>query len=158
MVIYFLISTITYLTYGSKTQEFITMNLMPLTLVTVTVKLIFCMNAFFSYPAMLLIVFQRIESHSYFDDHTTKVQRRVTVRCIITLFLAVICYSIPSFMFFANTFTGLFVTAAQFIIPPLLYMKQFKGKLSTKEIIFSYMVISIGIVGAISSFFNGILS
>ncbi len=73
------------------------------------------------------------------------------VRSLIVWFITGISLLIPNFTDFLNIAGAIGSAAIAFILPPFLYMIEFKGHLSMSVIIFNWFIVIFGFAGAIYS-------
>ena len=77
--------------------------------------------------------------------------KRVLVRSIIVWIITGISLIIPNFTDFLNIAGSIGSAAIAFILPPILYMCEFKGELKLWVVIFNWFIVVFGFAGAIYS-------
>jgi amino acid permease len=77
--------------------------------------------------------------------------RRVGVRSVIIWLITGIALLIPNFTDFLNIAGSIGSAAIAFILPPILYLKEFEGELSKSIIYFNWFIVVFGFAGAIYS-------
>ena len=82
--------------------------------------------------------------------------KKIGVRSVIVWLVTGISLLIPNFTDFLNIAGSLGSAMIAFVLPPLLYLSEFKGKLSIPIIMLNWFIIIFGIVGAGYSVFFSI--
>lgn len=77
--------------------------------------------------------------------------KKVLIRSIIVWIITGVALVIPNFTDFLNIAGSIGSAAIAFILPPLLYLVEFKGTLSKPVVIFNWFIILFGACGAIYS-------
>jgi proton-coupled amino acid transporter len=152
VILFMTFASICYVTYRGYTQDIFTLSL-PVNPFTIFIRLCTCFNALCSYPVQILAAFDIYESHPYFKTGS-RVQmkvKKVLVRSIIVWFITGIALLIPNFTDFLNIAGSIGSAAIAFILPPLLYLVEFKGQLSKPTVIFNWFIVAFGAAGAIYS-------
>ena len=74
--------------------------------------------------------------------------KRVLVRSVIVMIITGISLLIPNFTDFLNIAGSIGSAAIAFIIPPLLYLTEFKGQVSKQAVAFNWFIMIFGFCGA----------
>jgi amino acid permease len=145
-------ASLCYLTYRDQTQDIFTMSL-PVQPFTIFIRICTCFNALCSYPVQILAAFEIYENHEFFKEGTPvkRKVKRVSIRSLIILLITGIALLIPDFTDFLNIAGSIGSAAIAFVLPPILYLIEFKGTLSKPMIGFNYFIILFGVAGAVYS-------
>jgi proton-coupled amino acid transporter len=100
-----------------------------------------------------LAAFEIYENHEFFKTGSKIKQKvkRVVVRSVIVWIITGISLLIPNFTDFLNIAGSIGSAAIAFILPPILYIIEFKGELSKAIIGFNWFIVVFGFGGAIYS-------
>jgi len=144
-----------YSAYGNHTEDIITLNL-PHDASAITVKLSLCLGLLFTFPVMLVPVYEIVEGalleQSWFTERVRPSQRKAAfdvVRiCIVssTIFLAAM---IPGFGIFISLVGSLVCALLAFVIPATLHCVICKEELSSMGRVKNYAIIAFGVLGAL---------
>lgn len=126
---------------------------LPIQPFTIFIRICTCFNALCSYPVQILAAFDIYETHPFFHEGSGIVRKlkKVGVRSIIVWIITGISLLIPNFTDFLNIAGSIGSAAIAFVLPPILYLMEFKGKLSHAVIYFNYFIVLFGFGGAIYS-------
>ena len=83
--------------------------------------------------------------------------KRAIYRAIVIWLITGVSLLVPDFTDFLNIAGSIGSAVIAFILPPLLYMVEFKGQLSLPSIIFQWFIIVFGAAGATYSTVYSIL-
>ena len=157
-----ILATISYITYRSSTEEYVTSNL-PKIPYNIIIICLFCINALASYPIQILCTFEIIEEYAFFnnpkDSSLKKSVKIYSERIIIVTLLTIFTSLIPNFIDFLNI-VGTFGSATLgFIFPPMLLITFRGGIKKTKplELAFNLFLIALGSIGGAYSIIMGII-
>lgn len=105
---------------------------LPVQPFTIFIRICTCFNALCSYPVQILAAFEIYENHPFFKEGSPGKQKlkRVAVRSVIIWVITGIALMIPNFTDFLNIAGSIGSAAIAFVLPPLLFLKEFKGELS----------------------------
>jgi solute carrier family 36 (proton-coupled amino acid transporter) len=153
VVLFMTFATICYVTYRKYTQDIFTMSLLPITLFTIFIRICTCFNALCSYPVQILAAFKIYENHPFFKTGSNLLMKakKIITRSIIIWIITGVALVIPNFTDFLNIAGSISSAAIAFILPPLLYMVEFKGELSKPIVIINWLIVAFGVSGAIYS-------
>jgi solute carrier family 36 (proton-coupled amino acid transporter) len=145
-------ASICYLTYRQYTQDIFVLSL-PVQPFTIFIRICTCFNALCSYPVQILAAFEIYENHEYFKKGTAveRKVKKVAVRSVIVWIITGISLLIPNFTDFLNIAGSIGSAAIAFILPPLLYLTEFKGTLGKPLFAFNWFIIIFGACGAVYS-------
>jgi len=152
VVLFMSFASLCYVTYRDKTLPIFVMTL-PISPFTIFIRVCTCFNALCSYPVQILAAFEIYETHSFFHNGSPTRQKvkRVLVRSIIVWIITGVALLIPNFTDFLNIAGAIGSAAIAFVIPPLLYLTEFKGHVSTQLKALNWFIIAFGVGGAIYS-------
>ena len=150
---FMIFTSICYYTYRDESQDLFTMTL-PMNLISNLVRIGVSFNAMFSYPMNILTCFDTVEKSDFFNKykHPNASFRRLVSRSSIVLTITAISMIIPNFTDFINIVGALTSSILSFVLPELLYLQYFKGKISKPYKYFCYFIIGFGIFGGVYSF------
>ena len=77
--------------------------------------------------------------------------KKIIARSIIVWITTGVALVIPNFTDFLNIAGSIGSAAIAFILPPLLYLVEFKGELSKPVVIMNWLIVAFGASGAIYS-------
>lgn len=77
--------------------------------------------------------------------------KKVAVRSVIVWIITGISLLIPNFTDFLNIAGSIGSAAIAFILPPILFLMEFKGEVSRSVIYFNWFIMAFGFSGAIYS-------
>jgi amino acid permease len=143
-------ASVCYLTYKDTAQDIFVMSL-EMSAFTIFIRLCTCFNALCSYPVQILAAFEIYEDHSWFKTGEYTRVKKIFVRSIIVWLITGISLLIPNFTDFLNIAGAIGSAMIAFVLPPFLFLKQFKGELSTPIIAFNWFIVAFGAAGAIYS-------
>lgn len=153
--LFMVFALVSYLTYRDEVRSIFTMNLLPLTAFTVFIRICACFNALCSYPVQILAAFEIVEQNKWFKEGKIKM-KKVLMRSIVVWIITGVSLMVPDFTDLLNIAGAVGSAMIAFILPPLLYISQFKGKLSKPVIAFNWFIIVLGAAGAIYSLYTSI--
>ena len=98
----------------------------------------------------ILAAFEIYETHEFFAGGSKKRNkvRKVIARSIIVWLITGISLLIPNFTDFLNIAGSIGSAAIAFVLPPFLYMIEFKGQLSVFVVAFNWFIVLFGFCGA----------
>jgi proton-coupled amino acid transporter len=152
VVLFMTFASLCYLTYRTQTQDIFTMSL-PVQPFTIFIRICTCFNALCSYPVQILAAFEIYENHTFFKKGSPTAQslKKVAVRSLIVWLITGISLLIPDFTDFLNIAGSIGSAAIAFVLPPLLFLAQFKGQITTPVVAFNWFIIVFGVCGAVYS-------
>lgn len=152
VVLFMTFATVCYVTYRKYTQDIFTLSL-PVNSFTIFIRICTCFNALCSYPVQILAAFEIYEDHHFFKQGSKKQQKfkKVLVRSIIVWIITGVALLIPNFTDFLNIAGSIGSAAIAFILPPFLYLIEFKGRLPKHIIVLNWFIVVFGACGAIYS-------
>lgn len=160
--IYMLNALLCYFAFGPKVHDFVTLDLTPLNGLAITMISLFILNAMTSYPLQVLAVFEIVEVHPFFhNEKDSKVKQLAKIyieRTVQIVVITVVCAFITNFLDFLNVLGSISSATLAFILPPIYFMKVFKGRLSKPTIGFNIFLIVFGSVGGAFSCVVGIMN
>ncbi|KAL3140382.1 hypothetical protein ABBQ38_004643 [Trebouxia sp. C0009 RCD-2024] len=135
-VIYVSFGAIGYAAFGEETRDIITLNL-PHDWTTVAVKLALCLGLLFTFPVMMVPVFEILErslkqKESFKHNYSSKGQSAVIagVRIALVLLIALVAAGVPGFGLFIALIGSLACASLSFIVPALCHLILFKSDLN----------------------------
>lgn len=135
-----------YLSFGPETKAIITLNL-PAGIFPGIVKACLCFSLFFTFPIMMFPVVETIERR--FKIYSGDRMKGTLVRCASPVLVAIIVLVIPSFSAIMGLIGATCCSLLAFILPALFHMKLFKGTLKHNQEVMNYVLLGLGVVGAI---------
>ena len=152
VVLFMSFASLCYVTYRDQTLPIFVMSL-PISPFTIFIRLCTCFNALCSYPVQILAAFEIYENHKFFHEGSPTRQKlkRVLVRSVIVWIITGIALIIPNFTDFLNIAGSIGSAAIAFVIPPLIYLEEFKDEVSMPVKLFNWFIMAFGTGGAIYS-------
>lgn len=154
-IIYVSFGAVGYAAYGEATRDIITLNL-PHDWSTIAVKLALCLGLLFTFPVMLVPVFEILErslqqKESFGDKYSDQTQGVLfsVVRIALVLFIALVAAGVPGFGLFISLIGSLACASLSFIVPALCHLILFKSDLNWFWVGKDIFLIVFGTVGAI---------
>ncbi|KAH9514000.1 ADP/ATP carrier protein [Bulinus truncatus] len=146
-----------YLSFGSETNQIITLNLPNdgSFNFAVVVKSCICFALFLTYPVMMFPVMKILE-HYFILDSMRSVWKGNVMRGLVVLLTGVVVIMIPNFADLMAVVGASCCTLLVFIMPAMFHMKLCKGLLSRKKIALDWFIICIGITGTIFGLWDAI--
>lgn len=148
-------SSLGYMFFFDQTQDVITLNL-PDTVLSVLVKIAFCIVLFLTYPLGMVPLVQIAESRIL--PKITFIKTTIAsklLRTLLVFFTVVLTLGIPDFgvmMGFFGSFSNAFVT---FILPSSFYLKLFGRSLSRLSIVVNFLIAVLGFIAmGISTYYS----
>lgn len=125
---------------------------------TIFIRACTCFNALCSYPVQILAAFEIYEEHPFFKKGSETAQKLkiIGVRSLIVWLVTGISLLIPNFTDFLNIAGSVGSAMIAFILPPLLYLKEFRGQLSIVKVTLNWAIIVFGAAGGIYSVYFSI--
>ncbi len=133
-------------------KDIFMLNLVPVKEVVVLIILMVSFNAMCSYPLQILAAFEIYEAAEFFKSGSASSNRAKVLLCrtVIVVIVSCIALIVPNFTDFINIAGSLGSTIIGFVIPPLIYLKEFpETKIGHR--CFCYFVIVFGILAGGSS-------
>lgn len=153
--IYVSFGAIGYAAFGEETRDIITLNL-PHDWTTVAVKLALCLGLLFTFPVMMVPVFEILErslqqKDAFRNKYSSKSQTAVfaAVRIGLVLFIALVAAGVPGFGLFIALIGSLACASLSFIVPALCHLILFKSDLNWFWASKDVFLIIFGTVGAV---------
>jgi hypothetical protein len=94
-----------------------------------------------------LAAFEIYEAHSFFQSGSVKI-KKVIARSLIVWLITGVSLLIPNFTDFLNIAGSIGSAAIAFILPPFLYLIEFKGELKMTVIVMNWLIAAFGFCGA----------
>ena len=145
-MLYIIFGVSGYLSFGQDTRAIITLNLPP-GVFPGLVKACLCFSLFFTFPIMMFPVVETIERRMKISP-LDRVKGTI-VRCISPIVVALIVLLIPSFSAIMGLIGATCCSLLAFILPALFHKKLFQGQATQQEQYFDYVLLGVGIIGAI---------
>ena len=142
-----------YWAYADKQiADIFMINLMPVDEVVGFVIICVCFNTLTSYPLQILAAFEIYEPNKWFHQGSRVFQKIKVLVCrtFIVCLVTGIALLVPNFTDFINIAGSLGSTLIGFVIPPLIYMKEYPD-LNIGHRIFCYFLMVFGICAGGSS-------
>lgn len=131
IIVYMVNAVLCYFTFGPKVKDFVTVDLKPLDAYSISMIVLFIFNALTSYPLQVLAVFEIIEEHPFFyNEKDSKMKQLAKIyieRTIQIVAITLVCAFINNFLAFLNVLGSISSATLAFILPPIYYMRVFKG-------------------------------
>ena len=106
-----------------------------------------CINAFISYPVNILAVFDIAEQHPFFKQGNNTKLKKVVMRSLVICTVTGIALIIPNFTTFLDIAGSFGAGVIAFVLPPLLYNKQFENEIPNWKKYTNWGVCAFGVVG-----------
>eukprot|EP00892_Ulva_mutabilis_P009273 jgi/Ulvmu1/6718/UM030_0051.1 len=167
--IFLIFGAVGYCAFGDGTADMITDNL-PDGWTTYTVKLALCLALFFTFPMMMVPVYEVLEQGlartAWFETSVAPARRWMVVRVLrtlVVLLLGLIARCVPGFELFVSFIGSLCCAPLAFIIPATCHLVLHQGKLSWAAKAMDYCMLLFGFTGmvfgvahAISAFYEAL--
>ncbi|KAL0023628.1 hypothetical protein WJX77_008721 [Trebouxia sp. C0004] len=154
-IIYVSFGALGYAAFGEDTKDIITLNL-PHDRSTVAVKLALCLGLLFTFPVMMVPVFEILErslqqTASFSDKYSSRTQSAVfvAVRIALVLLIALVAAGVPGFGLFISLIGSLACASLSFIIPALCHLILFRTDINWFWAGKDIFLIIFGTIGAV---------
>ncbi|XP_065831286.1 uncharacterized protein [Oscarella lobularis] len=145
--IYISFGTFGYLSFGPETNSIITLNL-PSGPFPLIVKLCLSFSLFFTYPVMMFPVVRIIEL-KMFGDPQSSGHAGIVIRACLVILTGLVITAIPNFANLMALVGSSCCTLLSFTLPGFFHMKVFKDDKRRLARAFDWLLILLGIVGAL---------
>jgi amino acid permease len=157
LTIFMIFSMLAYGAYKQQTNSILSLSF-EITPFTTFIICCICVNAFVSYPVQILCAFDIMEQADFFKkgSHTLQRVKSIVARTFVVLCVTGIALIIPNFTDFLNIGGSLGAAMIAFVLPPIMYNKEFKDEVSRGKWWFHLFIVVFGIVGAVLSIVTSI--
>ncbi|CAG9466814.1 unnamed protein product [Pedinophyceae sp. YPF-701] len=152
-----------YLAFGDATEEIVTLNLKQ-GLVTESVKVCLCVGLFFTFPVMMVPVYEIFERNlSASTAFRSRLDMRYWpmvfrgIRGLTVIGVALVALVIPSFGAFISLVGSLCCCTLALVMPPLIHLRLFGAELSLGARCLDYLYVVLGVVGAVVGTTNSVI-
>ncbi len=160
-IMFIALGLVGYTTFGEATKVELLTNILDefglkdhMKSGVVVISVFVMVNALCSYPLQALAAFDIIESHRFFTDGNIKM-KKILVRTFIVLLGTFIASLMHNPQLFIEIVGGISASMVCFVLPSLMYLKEYGIMLNLKQILMCYgfMLIggALGIYSVISS-------
>ena len=117
-----------------------------------------CINCFISYPVQILAAFDIAEQHPFFKVGERLKLKKIAMRSFVIFCITGIALIIPDFTVFLDIAGALGAGVIAFILPPLLYNKEFEDTVENWKKYSNWAICVFGVVGCTLSIVTSIQS
>ena len=158
LTLFMVFAIVAYATYKGDCNSIFVLNMQPITWYVTFVYFCVCINCFISYPVQILAAFDIAEQHPFF-----KVGERIKIKKIVMRSFVIFCITgialiIPDFTVFLDIAGALGAGVIAFILPPLLYNKEFEDTVPNWKRYTNWAICVFGVVGCTLSIVASIQS
>jgi len=158
-VMFLSFGVIGYAGYGSSiSPDSITLNLPQDSMITPITQFMLIVSIFCTYPVQVFpvisimetLLFHRVAWLNRQSGHMREWSRNA-LRTMLVVFTSLIAISVPYFSLFVSLVGALGSSSLAFVIPCVFHLKLFRGRSYRSIVICNYLVIVLGVVGAVIS-------
>lgn len=148
-----------YYVYRDTCDPIFILSLQPVTILTTFISFCVCINCFFSYPVQILAAFDIAEQADFFkleENATRKKVKSVLMRSGVIILITCVALIIPDFTIFLDIAGSLGAGVIAFVLPPLMYNKEFENVIPGWKKWTNYLIVLFGGIGCFLSIYSSI--
>ncbi|CAG5134824.1 unnamed protein product [Candidula unifasciata] len=147
-----------YMSFGPDTSQIITLNLPKSSGFgfSLVVKSCLCLALFFTYPVMMFPVMKILE-HYFIPDAGNTAWKGNILRGLVVLLTGMIVILVPNFADLMALVGACCCTLLSFILPGFFHMRLFKGNMHLKQLMFDWLLITVGVLGTFFGVWNSVV-
>ena len=157
ITLFMIFATIAYVTYKGDCDPIFVLSLKPVNGFVTFIYFCVCINAFISYPVQILAAFDIAEQHHFFREGSHTKLKKIIMRSLVIMCITGVALIIPDFTTFLDISGSLGAGMIAFVLPPILYNKQFEGTIPAWKKYTNWLICAFGVVGSIFSVTQSII-
>ncbi|TNV79332.1 hypothetical protein FGO68_gene802 [Halteria grandinella] len=166
--LFIVFSTICYYVYREHSAPIFTMSFAPMNSLIMFILCCVCINAMTSYPVQMLAAFNILEKFEVLqiapvqsgasvevkNRHAKKeFMRKMIIRSTVIILTTLVGASVKTFTDFINIAGAIGSVTVAFVLPEVLYLREFGDKISTAKRIGCYFIAIFGVIGSTYSIY-----